>query len=66
MIKKVVLVLIFLFSIPIIALADYAIFKGLMVCKYCNKNNAEWYSWIPACTLEALFFLSGLLIGGLI
>lgn len=60
------------FGIPLIALFDYLIFKPMLernmisaIKEYneTGKINISPNTWIPACVMESLFFISGLVLG---
>jgi len=51
-----------LFMIPLVAWIDYIIFGRFLKCETCGKPPYRW-NWVLPCTLEFLFFLSGVLVG---
>jgi hypothetical protein len=52
-------------ALPFIAVADYLLFNGLMICRFCGKNNAKGKIgyWMPACAIEFLMLLAGIMMG---
>jgi hypothetical protein len=60
------------YAVLMIALLDYIIFmprlkyeilESVRIYNETGVINVPWYTWIPACMLESLFFIAGLTIG---
>lgn len=62
--KPLFIAIIMTFSIPLIALIDYAIFSKWVKCEYCHKRVVtDWRHYILPCTIEGFFLLFGIIIG---
>jgi hypothetical protein len=67
--------LIMFFAIPIIALFDWIMFSARVkqdiieaVKEYNTTGDVKigYMAWLPACVMESLFFITGIVIGYLI
>lgn len=54
------------FAIPLIAIFDWIMFAPMLKQSYEEYNLTKKispYTWIPACVMECLFFIAGIVIG---
>ena len=64
--KMIMIVGMMFFAVPLIALFDYLMFMPYLketLEHYKKTGKIEKTQWIPACVMESLFFLVGLLLG---